>query len=230
MRPMIGILAGMGPKSTAPFVDLVVEECQRQYGAQNDMDFPPMMIYSLPTPFYIDRPIDHEAMKRTVAAGLRTLASTGVDFIAMPCNTAHAYFAELEKSIDIPLLNIIAETVVNLPQKHQNSTLFVTSSTYDTGLYQKAIEARGHTFVFREEWQDRINTIIRFVKDGDDHAITLWRELLDDVYGESVDHVVNGCTDLSVVSAQAAPRIPMIDSARCLAQAVVKKYVCMRNQ
>lgn len=26
---MIGILAGMGPKSTGPFVDKVVDECQK---------------------------------------------------------------------------------------------------------------------------------------------------------------------------------------------------------
>ena len=54
---VIGILAGMGPRSTAPFVDMVVDECQRQYGARYDIDFPPMQIYALPTPFYIDRPI-----------------------------------------------------------------------------------------------------------------------------------------------------------------------------
>jgi len=56
---MIGILAGMGPKSTGPFVDTVVTGCQTIYGAKHDMDFPHMMIYSCPTPFYMDRPIDH---------------------------------------------------------------------------------------------------------------------------------------------------------------------------
>ena len=64
----------MGPRSTAPFVDMVVDECQRQYGARDDLDFPPMLIYSLPTPFYIDRPIDHVAMQAVIGAGLRKLA------------------------------------------------------------------------------------------------------------------------------------------------------------
>lgn len=50
---MIGILAGMGPKSTGPFVDTVVAQCQTIYGAKHDMDFPHMMIYSCPTPFYM---------------------------------------------------------------------------------------------------------------------------------------------------------------------------------
>ena len=53
---MIGILTGMGPKSTGPFIDQVVSAFQSLTGAKNDIDFPPMMIYSLPTPFYVDRP------------------------------------------------------------------------------------------------------------------------------------------------------------------------------
>ena len=61
-QPTIGILAGMGPRSTAPFIDLVLTECQSQYGATNDIDFPKMMICSLPAPFYPDRPTDHAAM------------------------------------------------------------------------------------------------------------------------------------------------------------------------
>ena len=51
----IGILAGMGPRSTAPFVDLVVTECQRLYGAKYDDEFPAMWIYALPSPFRPDR-------------------------------------------------------------------------------------------------------------------------------------------------------------------------------
>ena len=70
---MIGILAGMGPKSTGPFVDTVVAGCQTIYGAKHDMDFPHMMIYSCPTPFYMDRHIDHEAMKKAIIEGAQNL-------------------------------------------------------------------------------------------------------------------------------------------------------------
>jgi len=92
----IGILGGMGAKATAPFVDLVVDQCQALYGASYDNDYPHMMIYSLPTPMYLDRPLDHELVSATVLAGLRRLESTGVDFIAMPCNTAHQYHERLQ--------------------------------------------------------------------------------------------------------------------------------------
>jgi len=31
----IGILAGMGPHSTAPFIDLIITQCQIQYGVKH---------------------------------------------------------------------------------------------------------------------------------------------------------------------------------------------------
>jgi len=55
---MIGILAGMGPKSTGPFIDQLVFQFQEIIGAKNDIDFPHIMIYSLPTPFYANGSID----------------------------------------------------------------------------------------------------------------------------------------------------------------------------
>jgi hypothetical protein len=39
-------------------VDPVVSECLTRHGTQLAEDFPPMLIYSLPTPFCVDRPID----------------------------------------------------------------------------------------------------------------------------------------------------------------------------
>jgi aspartate racemase len=111
----IGILAGMGPRSTAPFIDLIVTECQIRYGAKLDEEFPHMMIYSLPTPFYVDRSIEHEKMKSVLKTGLRRLEAAGVSFIAIPCNTVHAYFYDLESSIAVKLLNIIEEAIREIP-------------------------------------------------------------------------------------------------------------------
>src|SRR5262245_52096861 len=119
----IGILAGMGPRSTAPFVDMVVSECQRQYGARDDMDFPPMMIYSLPAPFYLDRPIDHAALRAMIAAGLRRLAGTGVALVAMPCNTAHIHYDQLAAAIDVPLLNMVELASQALPESAERVAL-----------------------------------------------------------------------------------------------------------
>lgn len=110
----IGILAGMGPRSTSPFLELVLNQCQQQYGARNDIDFPHILIYSLPTPFYIDREIDESALRKSIEEGIKRFESCGVDFIAIPCNSAHKYFDSLVKAVNVPVLNIIEETLKNI--------------------------------------------------------------------------------------------------------------------
>ncbi len=224
---LIGILAGMGPRSTAPFIDLVMDECQSQYGAKQDEEFPEMIIYSLPTPFYVDRPIDHDLMKKTIVGGLKKLESTGVDFIAMPCNSAHIYFDELQEDIHIPLLNIVDETIKKLPETPQKVTLFSTNSTFESEIYQKGIRNGGHEFLFKAEWQVKINQLIKSIKVNkeDPRNLRLWSSLADEVETESVGNIVTACTDLNVVLEKIRIPVCFIDSSTCLAEAVVRKYL-----
>ncbi|NMS90546.1 amino acid racemase [Clostridioides difficile] len=224
---LIGILAGMGPRSTAPFVDLVIDECQSQYGAKYDDEFPKMMIYSLPTPFYIDHPINHGLMKKTIIDGLQKLESIGVNFIAMPCNSAHIYFKELKDSIKIPLLNIVEETVKKLPTASQKVTLFSTSSTFESTIYQDGILHNGHDFIFKDEWQTKLNTLIQNIKTdkGNPYNIHIWNELIEDVKKESIENIIIACTDLNVVFEKSHSSINIIDSSKCLAEATINKYL-----
>ncbi|MCC0770253.1 amino acid racemase [Bacillus pacificus] len=217
---MIGILAGMGPKSTGPFVDTVVAECQTIYGAKHDMDFPHMMIYSCPTPFYMDRPIDHEAMKKAIIEGAQKLESTGASFIAMPCNTAHLYFEELQQSLSIPILNIVDETLKAIPENTKRVALLATEATVQSGIYQDRIAKRNIEYIHYEQWQESINQIITYIKSGEvEEARELWSVLVLQLKDE-VDTAIIACTDLNVLASE-----DFIDSSQCLAKAVVRMYV-----
>ncbi|MGG0358846.1 amino-acid racemase [Bacillus anthracis] len=217
---MIGILAGMGPKSTGPFVDTVVAGCQTIYRAKHDMDFPHMMIYSCTTPFYMDRPIDHEAMKKAIFEGAQKLESTGVEFIAMPCNTAHLYFEELQRSLSVPILNIVDETLQAIPENTKRVALLATEATVQAGIYQDGIAKRNIEYIHHETWQKMINQIITCIKSGEiEKAHELWNTLVLQLRDE-VDTAIIACTDLNVVASE-----DFVDSAQCLAKAVVKMYV-----
>ncbi len=217
---MIGILAGMGPKSTGPFIDTVVAECQTIYGAKHDMDFPHMMIYSCPTPFYMDRPIDHEAMKKAIIEGAQKLESTGASFIAMPCNTAHLYFEELQDSLSIPILNIVDETLQAIPETAKRVALLATEATVQAGIYQDGIVKRNIEYIHHEKWQDMINQIITYIKSGKvEEARELWNALILQLR-EEVDTAIIACTDLNVVASE-----DFVDSSQCLAKAVVRMYL-----
>lgn len=60
-------------------------------------------------------------MKKAIIEGAQKLESTGASFIAMPCNTAHLYFKELQQSISIPILNIVDETLQVIPENTKES-------------------------------------------------------------------------------------------------------------
>ncbi|PGZ97813.1 amino-acid racemase [Bacillus pseudomycoides] len=226
---MIGILAGMGPKSTGPFVDNVVAQCQKIYGAKDDMDFPYMMIYSCPTPFYIDKPIHHENMERAIINGAQKLESTGVDFIAMPCNTAHLYFDQLQNSLSIPILNMVDETLKEIPHHTNKVALLATDATVQSGIYQDGFLKRGIDYIQKESWQTHINYVISKIKIGQiDEASKLWSKLCSEL-AETVDAVVIACTDLNVVLEETQNNLHFIDSSTCLAKAVVNKYLSYQN-
>lgn len=227
---MIGILAGMGPKSTGPFVDQVVSAFQRLTGAKNDIDFPPMMIYSLPTPFYVDRPIDHSLMEKTICAGLQKLEYCGASFIAMPCNTAHLYFSQLQQCIEIPLLNIVTATLDRLPKSIGKITILGTQPTIESGIYQKGLEHAHLKFVLESSWQKKTDDLILSIKSATplQKSAHLWEELANDLKKAGVDAVILACTDLNVILQSVNAPFQVIDSSLCLAEAVVKKWEELR--
>jgi aspartate racemase len=226
---MIGILAGMGPKSTGPFIDKVVEQCQEIYGAKHDMDFPPMMIYSCPTPFYMDRPINHADMERAIIEGAQKLESTGVDFIAMPCNTAHLYFHHIQHSISVPLLNMVDETIKEIPKSSKRAALLATDATVQSGIYQEAFWKCGLDYVHKDSWQTDVNQMITNIKTGQIHdAATFWQKLCSEL-AEAADAVIIACTDLNVVTDKMRDHLCIVDSSTCLARAVVNMYLSLSD-
>jgi aspartate racemase len=226
---IIGILAGMGPKSTSPFLDLVIEQCQKQYGARNDIDFPHIIIYSLPTPFYVNQTIDDKEMESTIRKGLQKLESTGVDFISIPCNSAHKYFDNLQNCIKTPLLNIIDSTIKKLNKTSQRVALFAARTTIDANIYQKGIKKQNIEIVLKEEWQKEVNNLIQSVKNGEknDKLSTITKKLSKYLKEEEIDTIIIACTDITKI-VKTMKGFTIIDSSEALAEETIKKYLDYR--
>ncbi|MEV8097722.1 aspartate/glutamate racemase family protein [Kitasatospora sp. NPDC085879] len=232
-RPTIGILAGMGPSSTGPFVDLVVAECRARYGARDDIDFPKMVILSQPAPFYHDREMDSAAVEAATVEGLQHLERAGADLIGMACNSVHMYFDRLAASISVPLLDIVADALDALPPGTRSVAIAASRPLAASGLYQRAAADRGLTVV-EPAWQCRIDALQEMVKgETDAHLCALaWRELfqrLEDC--DHVDAVIIACLDISGVFRFADPPVATVDSARSLAARLVEDWLagCTRR-
>lgn len=223
----VGVLAGMGPRSTAPFVEMLVDECQRQYGARFDEEYPRMMIYSLPVPFRVDAPFDADALRAVVCAGLRRLEAAGVAFVAMPCNTVHVFYEELTRCLGVPLLNMIEETLAAVPPSAKRVALLATRTTADAGLYQRGAARAGLELVAPDGWQMRVDDLIKTVKTSPDRAEaqSMWDGLVADAARAGADTVLLGCTDLNAVGARVPAGLTLFDATQCLARATVRRYI-----
>ena len=133
-RPTIGLLAGMGVRSTGPFLDFIIEECRWQLGAHHEVDYPPMVVFSWPIPYYFDRELDHAELEETIGSGLEWLMSTGVDLIAMPCNAAHVYYDRLAPRVVVPVIDMIEVAAASVPPDAGAVALLADRSTWDSGL------------------------------------------------------------------------------------------------
>lgn len=219
---MLGVLAGMGPRSTTPFLEALLDECVRQYGASADADFPPIMIHSLPTPFRLEGPQDHDSLRRTIRAGIERLAATGVAIIAVPCNVAHLYFEDITAGIGVPVLHLIDVTVESIPPNADTVNVLATRSTLKAGLYRSALRARGLGIAPSHEHQEAVDRIIRGVKASwpRERLRSEWDVLANRLRATGADCVVLGSTDLSGV-ASATEGLRIVDSSVALARQLV---------
>lgn len=226
----IGILAGMGPRSTGTFLDLVVTACQEIYGARYDIDFPKMLICSQPAPFYEDRQIDHAALEAATLDGLKNLESAGANFLAIACNTVHIYYPRLAAAVSVPLLNIVELTVQAIPRSMRNIALVAARPTVESGLFQGALQDAGFSVAVLD-WQSDIDAMLFAVRETTSPEVfrSLWDSLLSRAQAAKAEAVLVACLDLSGVVRFASEQLPIVDAANCLARAVVQQWLSTRE-
>ncbi|WP_440616850.1 aspartate/glutamate racemase family protein [Cysteiniphilum sp. 6C5] len=154
------------------------------------------------------------------------LQGWGAKLIAISCNTAHLYFEQLQQHLDVKLLNIIHETVKLVPKNANRVSLLSTQSTFDSNLYQLAIEKVAKGFIFEPHWQQEINALIRAVKTSADSVYEEAYVLLLTLTKLKVDMVIIGCTELSeiILRVRDDQKLPMriVDSSKALVDAVLR--------
>jgi aspartate/glutamate racemase/GNAT superfamily N-acetyltransferase len=219
----------MGPRSTAPFIDMIITECQQQYGARHDIDFPRMMICSQPAPFFEDRPTDPVALESAIRDGLQYLERCEVDFVAIACNTAHVYYRTLARSVGVPVLDMVELTVAALPQSAGKVALVAARPTVESGIYQTAMGSRGIECVAFDAPME-VDELLLAIRTSADPAllVALWRKITDRAVSAGASTMLVACLDLSGVLAHAATSLTVIDAARCLAKEVVHQWLVRR--
>ncbi len=224
-----GIIGGLGPGTTAEFYMEIIQRARKVY----PKTYPRILIHSIPVPFEVEQSIvaygrGEEEMFPLLSEGVCRLEGSGADFAVIPCNTVHVFHSQLQGAISIPLLNILQETALACRSRGWDRVgVLGTVKTFNDRIYESALEEQGLVPVHlavekRDELGQLISRILSERTLPDDRQILI--EMLQEMEGKGADGVILGCTDLQLLVNEGDPDLPVsvVDSMRCLADAVVR--------
>ncbi len=234
-RPIVGILGGMGPAATADLYMKIIAATP----ATRDQDHLHVVIWADPTVPDRSNALLHGGTDPIpwLLRGAKQLVAMGAAFIAVPCNTAHAFFPAIEREITTPLIHMMDETATAVELAHpsiQRVGLLATTGAIASGLYQEWF-ARHHIEVMvpNDDLQERaVMGAIHRVKAGKAGRDTT--DMLSQAAVSLVKHgaeaLIAGCTELPLVFRDGDASVPVIDPTRVLAEAIVRRACASQRE
>lgn len=225
----VGIIGGLGPETTSEFYLGIVFSCQKKDKAAR----PGIIISSVPLPYQIEEDLilKNEGSERYIpylTEEARRLEKAGADFIVMPCNSLHVFIEDIRKSVSVPVLSIVEETVKFLQANNFKKVGIVsTSATIKNKLYENAFAQSDIGYKTPDDFQQaKMGKYILNLVTGQQNNKD--REGLIQIIGEfenkNVDCVVLACTDLQLL----IPRhqnLEVFDTMKILADATVEQIL-----
>lgn len=228
MTKKVGILGGMGPLATVDLFAKIVENTP----AERDQEHLRIIIDNHPQiPPRVEAALyGAESPLPAMVESARLLENAGVDFIVMPCNTAHFWLKDLAAAVAVPVYDMIENAAEYIAGNHSDSSgkllLLATGATVKLNLYQKAFAEKGLNLrVPTDAEQEIIDAAIKRVKVGEVSTNSYLTELniiLDRYFQDGATAIVGGCTEIPLLFPFLNDSLARFDATLLLAQAVVK--------
>ncbi len=199
-KKTLGILGGMGPMASS----FLYEEITAHTMANCDQDHIEVLLYSCPSIPDRTKAIqtgDSEAVVSKLKKGLQLLEKMGAQVLAIPCNTSHYFYQELQEAVQIPLLDMVSLTVAKaLEEKPKKVAILATEGTNHGRLYQnKFAQENIAVFELPCHIQESVNHLIyQEIKAGLPPSVGIFQEIEQYLLGQEVDRILLACTELSL--------------------------------
>ena len=214
---MIGILGGMGTQAGLDFCNKLAI----LYRGKIDQDYPLFMLYNKSNipgrPESIGSQTKNLSNKSTnktskekynkvlksLLKGCKLLEKNKCKFIVIPCNTAHYWFDDLQKKINIPIINMPKEVfkfTKKRCKKNSKVGLLATEGTLKTGVYKKFFEKDFRLIEPSQKVQkSSVNKAIKLVKMGNvKDAARVIKPAIDNLIKMKCKKIILGCTELPI--------------------------------
>ena len=185
---MIGILGGMGTQAGLDFCNKLTYLNRGKL----DQDYPLFILYNksnipgrpesigIQTAHLENKSNNSKSYKKynkvlkSLLKGCRLLEKNNCKFIVIPCNTAHYWYDDLQKKINIPIINMPKEVLKFMKKKIKKKStigLLATEGTLKTRIYNNIIDKDYNVITPTDKLQkENVNKAILNVKMGDVRA------------------------------------------------------------
>ena len=214
---MIGILGGMGTQAGLDFCNKLAMLNRGKI----DQEYPLFMLYNKSN--IPGRPESIGVQTRTFSAlprkaknitkynkvlkslleGCRSLEKSGCKFIVIPCNTAHYWYDDLKKKINIPIINMPKEVFLHTKKICKRNTkigLLATEGTLKTQIYEKLFNNEYELIKPHGDLQVKsVNKTIKHIKMGNIKlAEKSIRPAINYLIKNRCKKIILGCTELPI--------------------------------
>jgi aspartate racemase len=222
---MCGILGGMGPDVTVEMLNRILA----QTPAAKEQDHIPLLVNHNPRIPDRTAAIVHggEDPLPHLLGSIDALVRAGADFIAIPCNTAHFFYDEMQAASPAPIIHMPRETVARCTEVQpglKRVGLLATTGTVHSRLYQDLFEKEGVQLVPpSESRQQTVMDNIMAIK-AREALPPITKSMLavaDSLVSDGAELVLVGCTDISIVVKEGDLSVPVVDALSVLVDRVI---------
>lgn len=200
----LGILGGLGPLSSAYFYEMITLHTN----AMKDQEHIDIVISSkstIPdrTDYILGRSSDDPSP--LMIEEIEKLVSYGADYIAIPCNTAHYFYDKLIEKSNVPILNMVSDTVdYCVCSGARKIGILATQGTVSAGIYSSVCKEKGvECYIPSKECQEVVTRVIYDqIKTGRIASEYDFKLIESELKSEGCDLAILGCTELSVAKKQ----------------------------
>jgi aspartate racemase len=165
--------------------------------------------------------------------GVAMLQDAGADCIAIPCNTAHLWFEQLQAATSARLLHIVEAVICDLRNQGVHGGrvgILGTRATLETGLYQRFLVASGYeplVLMRHDVLRDCTEAIVAVKANRVADALAPLARSIEALRLEGASAVALGCTELPIALPQARRDnfdLVIIDCIDALAREAVRQF------
>ena len=230
-KKILGIIGGMGPEATASVFQKIIKLTE----AKTDRDHIEIFIHNnTNVPDRTEAILNNDPVCfKELSRSALILEKLGVDYIIIPCITSHYFVPDLQKRINVPIINAVEQCVDHILEKYsmiKNLGIIATTGTIKSSLFQHRLEKKKlNPVILSDDIQARCVMSAIYGSQGikagiiSDNVRKRLIEAASHLINDGAEAIIAGCTEIPLAINKSDIPVPLIDPMEVLSIIAIRK-------